>query len=115
MEIISEEIISGRRLTRTDDLEFLLTINLEELCAGANKIRKKLCGHTVDLCTIINGRSGKCSENCKFCAQSAHHNTGIKEYAFLDANVILEDCKKKRGKWCSSLFYCYSRKIINRS
>lgn len=97
MKNISEEIIAGKRLTRTDDLKFLLTVNLEELCAGANKIREKLCGNKVDLCTIINGRSGKCSENCKFCAQSAHHNTGIKEYAFLDPNVILEDCKKNEG------------------
>ena len=97
MENISEEIIAGKRLTRTDDLEFLLTVNLEELCAGANKIREKLCGNKVDLCTIINGRSGKCSENCKFCAQSAHHNTGIKEYAFLDPDVILEDCKKNEA------------------
>lgn len=97
MENISEEIIAGKRLTRTDDLEFLLTVNLEDLCTGANKIREKLCGNKVDLCTIINGRSGKCSENCKFCAQSADHNTGIKEYTFLDPNVILEDCKRNEA------------------
>ena len=97
MEKLVEEIIAGKRLTRNDNLEFLLTINLKELCAGANKIREKLCGEKVDLCTIINGRSGKCSENCKFCAQSAHHNTEIKEYAFLDPDVILEDCKKNEA------------------
>ena len=94
MEKLAEEIISGRRLTRTDDLEFLLTINSKELFYGANKIREELCGQKVDLCTIINGRSGRCSENCKFCAQSAHHNTKIKEYPFLDPDIILEDCKK---------------------
>lgn len=97
MEKLIEEIINGRRLTRNDNLEFLLTIELKEICAGANKIREKLCGQKVDLCTIINGRSGKCSENCKFCAQSAHHNTGIKEYDFLDSHVILEDCKKNEA------------------
>ena len=94
MDKLTEEIISGKRLTRTDDLEFLLTINSKELFSGANKIREELCGQKVDLCTIINGRSGRCSENCKFCAQSAHHNTKIKEYAFLDPDIILEDCKK---------------------
>jgi biotin synthase len=97
IEKLIEEIIAGKRLTRNDDLEFLLTTELEELCVGANKIREKLCGTKVDLCTIINGRSGKCSENCKFCAQSAHHNTGIKEYAFLDPDIILEDCKKNES------------------
>jgi len=97
MEKLAEEIIAGRRLTRNDNLEFLLTINLKELCVGANKIRKKLCGEKMDLCTIINGRSGRCSENCKFCAQSAHHNTSINEYAFLDPDIILEDCKKNEA------------------
>ena len=66
MEKLIEEIITGKRLTRNDNLEFLLTMKLEELCSGANKIREKLCGQKVDLCTIINGRSGRCSENCKF-------------------------------------------------
>ena len=98
MEILAEEIISGRRLTSNDNLDFFLTANLNELCEGANKIRENLCGENVDLCTIINGRSGKCSENCKFCAQSTHHNTGINEYEFLDSNIILEDCKKNEAK-----------------
>jgi len=97
MEKLAEEIIAGKRLTRNYNLEFLLTTNLKELCSGANKIREKLCGEKVDLCTIINGRSGRCSENCKFCAQSAHHNTEIKEYVFLDPHVILEDCKKNEA------------------
>jgi biotin synthase len=94
MQKLIEEIINGKRFTRNDNLEFLLTTELKELCAGSNKIREKLCGQKVDLCTIINGRSGKCSENCKFCSQSTYHNTGIKEYAFLDPDIILEDCKK---------------------
>ncbi|MCB2358577.1 biotin synthase BioB [Clostridium estertheticum] len=97
MEKLAKEIITGKRLKRDDNLEFLLTTNLKELCSGANIIREKLCGKKVDLCTIINGRSGKCSENCKFCAQSAHHNTDIKEYDFLNPDVILEDCKKNEA------------------
>ncbi|WP_026887436.1 biotin synthase BioB [Clostridium beijerinckii] len=97
MEKLAEEIINGRRLTRCDDLEFLLTCDLKKICDGADKIRKALCGENVDLCTIINGRSGGCSENCKFCAQSTHHKTEIKEYDFLDPNVILEDCKKNEA------------------
>ncbi|EKQ56603.1 MULTISPECIES: biotin synthase BioB [unclassified Clostridium] len=97
MENLVREIINGRRLTRNDNLEFLLSVNLEELCNGADKIRKELCGDKVDLCTIINGRSGRCSENCKFCAQSSHHKTHVKEYDFLDPDIILEDCKKNEA------------------
>ena len=91
---LTKEIINGRRLKRGEDLSFFLTVNLQELCDGANEIREKLCGNHIDLCTIINGRSGRCSENCKFCAQSGHHCTGVNEYDFLDEDTIIEDCKK---------------------
>ncbi len=48
---------------------------------------------------IINGRSGRCTEDCKFCAQSAHHCTGIEEYAFLDKHQIVTECNhnEKQG------------------
>ena len=72
---LAEEIIAGRRLTRQDDLQAFLTCDLHELCQGADKIRAACVGDHVDLCSIINGRSGKCPENCKFCAQSAHNHT----------------------------------------
>ena len=94
MDKLTKEIIYGKRLIKSNDLEFLLTTNLKELCTGANRIRQELCGDKANLCTIINGRSGRCSENCKFCAQSAHYNTKIKEYPFLDSDIILKDCKK---------------------
>ena len=79
---LAEEIIKGRRLKRGEDLSFLLSEDLDELCAGADKIRKELCGNHVDLCSIINGRSGRCGEDCKFCAQSACHHTKVEEYPF---------------------------------
>lgn len=90
---ISNEIIKGHFLSRTDNLDFLLTTELSCLCDGADLIRRHFCGDHVDLCSIINGRSGRCSENCKFCAQSAHHNTSVEEYAFLSPDEIVEDGK----------------------
>ena len=52
----------------------------DELCEAANKIRLKWCGNTIDTCSILNARSGRCSEDCSWCAQSRHHNTGVEEY-----------------------------------
>ncbi len=94
MTELAEEVMNGYRIKRGDDLSIFLSADLTELCEGANKIREHYHGNKADLCAIINGRSGKCSEDCKFCAQSGHHKTGIAEYDFLDEDIILEDCKK---------------------
>lgn len=95
---IAKEIINGRRLTRKQDLTFLITGDLNSLCEGADKIRRALRGNGVELCSIINGRSGRCSEDCKFCAQSAHYQTNSKEYPFLSPDEILSDCENHLEK-----------------
>lgn len=87
--MIADKIISGERLNSSDDLDFLLTTPLDELQAGARLIQQKFFGNHVDLCTIINGKSGRCGEDCKYCAQSARHKTGVKEYDFLPTEEIL--------------------------
>ncbi|MBQ3442533.1 MAG: biotin synthase BioB [Selenomonadaceae bacterium] len=88
--MIAERIIDGERLKPEDDLNFLLTTPLEKLQAGARLIQRHFCGRHIDLCTIINGKSGRCGEDCKYCAQSARHHTGIDEYDFLPTEKILE-------------------------
>ena len=97
MKKLAEEIQSGRRLNRSDDLSQLLTADLEELRAGADTIRRELCGDHFDFCTIINGRSGRCGEDCKFCAQSCHHNTHVKKYPFLPEEDILAEGKRNEA------------------
>ena len=95
---LANEIIEGRRLTRNDDLSFFETCDYDQLCNGANLIKKHFCGDNYNLCSIINGKSGKCPENCKFCAQSIHYNTNIKEYNLLDKETILKECKYNASK-----------------
>ena len=90
---LAEEIIKGRRITKDDDLSIFLTCDLDELRAGADKIREYFIGDDVDLCSIINGRSGRCPEDCKFCAQSAHNHTNCEVYDFLDEEKIMEACR----------------------
>ncbi|MCR5605874.1 MAG: biotin synthase BioB [Treponema sp.] len=95
---LSREIVNGKRLTREDDLSFFLTCDLQELCKGADYIRENLCGEKVDLCTIINGRSGKCSENCKYCAQSIHNHTNCEIYDFIDEDIIVKEAKQNESE-----------------
>ncbi len=73
---LAERIIAGERLTKDQALG-LTQIEGQEaillLCEAADRIRQACCGNVVDLCSIINVKSGNCSENCSFCSQSAHH------------------------------------------
>ena len=94
MQTLAAEIIQGRRLTRLDDLTPLLQAGLEDLCAGADQIRKALRGAGYELCTIINARSGRCGEDCTFCAQSCHHQTQAQEYPFLEVEEIVRQGKR---------------------
>lgn len=87
---LTEQILAGRRLKKEDPLMELVTADLTELKAGADRLREHFCGSKVDLCTIISGRSGRCGENCRFCAQSACHHTDCEEYPLLDADTIVE-------------------------
>lgn len=50
------------------------------LMAAADKIRKTFCGDKMRFCSDVNARSGRCTENCRFCAQSGWYHTGVKEY-----------------------------------
>lgn len=90
---LANEIINGRRINREDDLSIFLTCDLDELGKGADLIRAHFIGDKVDLCSIINGRSGRCPEDCKYCAQSAHNHTDCEIYDFLPEEKILEACR----------------------
>ena len=97
MKKLAKDIIDGCRLTRKDDLSIFEDADLKELAEGADMIRKTFCQNRVHLCTIINGRSGKCGEDCKFCAQSASSQSGCETYDMLDEETILRDCKEKEA------------------
>ena len=93
---LAEKIIRGHRVKRGDDLSIFLDGDLEELQKGAGAIQKHFRKNHIDLCTIINGRSGRCPENCKYCAQAACHKTGIDEYNFLPKEEIIAAAKKNQ-------------------
>ena len=93
LEQLGNGVMEGRQIDREEAI-WLYGQPLEALCAKADEIRRHFCGDRFDLCTIINGKSGRCSENCRFCAQSAHNHTGAEEYPLLDAEQIVPEAKK---------------------
>ncbi|MDK7377833.1 biotin synthase BioB [Peptoniphilus harei] len=95
---LKEKIKNGYVIKREEAIE-VYNGDYEILTAAADELREYFCGNDFDVCTIINAKSGKCSENCKFCAQSAHYHTNVKEYDLLDEEIIVKDAldKYKRG------------------
>lgn len=90
---LGERVLSGSPITRD---EALFLINLEEaadildLLSWSNRIREKFKGNKIHLCSIVNAKAGSCSENCSFCAQSAHFQTGSPKYGFVDPEPVAE-------------------------
>ena len=77
-----------------------------ELMLKANQIKQKHKGNKIKLCAIVNAKSGKCSENCSFCAQSAHHQTNMPSYPLLSSKEIIKAAKaaeKNMGATCFSV------------
>ncbi|MDO5713137.1 MAG: biotin synthase BioB [Tissierellia bacterium] len=97
MKRLKEKILEGYGITKEEAME-LWTVPLEELKSYANDIREFYCGSSFDICTIINAKSGKCSEDCKFCAQSIHYSQSILTYPLLDEDKIITDAKKQEGQ-----------------
>ena len=90
---LKERILAGGEISREEALQ-LFEEPVEEVARAADEIREKFCGNGFDICTIVNGKSGRCSENCKFCAQSAHYDTGCAEvYDLLPTEDILKEAK----------------------
>ena len=90
---LKEKVMSGEWIGKEEALQ-LAAAPLEELTEAADEIRRRYCGDTFDICTIINGKSGKCSEDCKFCAQSSRYHTGLKDtYPLLGTEELLKEAK----------------------
>ncbi|AOY76530.1 biotin synthase BioB [Clostridium formicaceticum] len=92
---LGERILNGGQINYQEALalEEIQGADLYFLSAYASKIREVYQGDRVDLCSIVSARTGGCKENCAFCSQSAHHETGTKEEINLDKNEILRRAK----------------------
>lgn len=67
-----------------------------DILATAQAIRSVHKGGPAALCGIVNAKSGRCPEDCAFCAQSSHHATGSPVHALLDAETLLRRAEELR-------------------
>ncbi|MCB1194882.1 biotin synthase BioB [bacterium] len=92
---LAQKVINGYEITPDEALTLLnrprTMPEVFDLLAAANHIRHSYSGNKIDFCGIVNAKSGLCSEDCSFCAQSAHFNTGVKEYPLMQPDDIVEE------------------------
>lgn len=105
-----------REITQEEAMELtkLSGSKMMELFSVANEIREKYCGNKIHTCTISNAKSGRCEEDCKFCAQSAHYNTDIIGYDLKNKNVLLEEYQRSEKLGSSKFGLVTSGRSINK-
>lgn len=86
---IADRVIRGHRLDKEEAMS-LIDAPLDALCRRADEIRRHYLSDAFDVCAIINAKSGVCSEDCTFCAQSARHDTGTTYYPLLESDTIVK-------------------------
>lgn len=79
LQTLKDKILAGGQLT-DDEVYSLCDVPSVPLREAAAEITRALCTREFDSCSIVNARSGSCSENCRWCAQSAHYDTGCTTY-----------------------------------
>ena len=95
-DIKNRIINDGYLINEAEAREIVAFEDKQALYAAADEIRKKCYGDFFDTCSIINARSGRCSEDCKWCAQSGFaHDTGCKIYEFVHQRLRSETCAVK--------------------
>ncbi len=95
---LEEKILGGDILSREEafSLSQISETELFELYASANTLRNHFKGKTVALCSIVNAKSGVCTEDCSFCAQSSKSKAGIKVYPLIQKNIVVQKAKEAK-------------------
>jgi biotin synthase len=101
---LTEQILVGGELAQEEALELGRTAphDLLDLFAAANRIKTHFVGNQVHLCSIINAKSGRCGEDCAFCAQSAHHETEAPIFPLVSEEAITRAARdaEQKGSGC---------------
>ncbi len=100
---LKDKILSGYSITKEEALQLVQiqpsAFSLQpffNLFSAANRIRETFRGASVDLCSIVNAKSGACPEDCSYCAQSSKSKTDISMYPLVKKDAVLEKAREAR-------------------
>ncbi len=103
---LQDKVLAGGDVTVDEAAQLLEDVGREDfmdLLAAADRIRRHFVGNEVHLCSIVNAKSGRCSEDCGFCAQSVRFQTGIEEYELLDEKAALQAAQQAHENGAEAL------------
>src|SRR5688572_17741010 len=97
---LGQKVLAGQQVDRSEGAWLFgleSTADIFDLMSWANRIREHFKGNKVHLCSIVNVKAGGCSENCKFCAQSAAYQTESPRYGLVDLPPVLDAAEEARS------------------
>src|SRR5215475_7097941 len=103
---LGKHVLSGEEISRADAswlFEIEDTADIFDLMSWANRIRTHFKGNKIHLCSIVNIKAGGCSENCRFCAQSASYQTDSPRYGLIDGEPVQTAAKEARTNGVTAL------------
>src|SRR3954447_25022661 len=103
---LGQRVIGGGTLTRQEG-EWLFGLDrssdIYDLMAWANRVREHFKGNKIHLCSIVNVKAGGCSENCRFCAQSASYQTDSPRYGFIEPEPVQAAAQEAKANGVTAL------------
>ena len=93
IEELKEKVLQGHPVTQTEMTAVASHPHDEALYRAAEEITKRCASKVFDMCSIINAKSGRCPEDCKWCAQSAHYRTNIQTYGIIPTHECVNSAK----------------------
>lgn len=113
---LTNRALTGADITRSE-AQRILTLRTQEeivlLMAHANILRSHFKGARIDPCAVVNVKSGRCTEDCIFCAQSAHHKTTVQTYPLLDTGNVVKRAKEAQANGAKRIGLVTSGKGIS--
>lgn len=98
VDSLKNKILAGGSITEAEAYELASYPHEEEILTAAAEITAAILPPVFQSCSIANARSGRCSENCKWCAQSAHFNTGCSTYDLIDEETCMTEARHNHAR-----------------
>lgn len=97
---LEKNILQGKNITFKEAMKLanMDDAYVSDLCESAGRIQEFFCGKEIDLCTIMNAKSGECTEDCKFCAQSSHYKTDIETFELTGKEEVIKLAKENEDE-----------------